>query len=144
MHMLATNGPQQAAMGKLDARWKHGYIMGYGKTSNEYCIFGIESKKMTMARSAQRVPPDERWKAEGFENMNVPCQQLYEKMAERAVHAEGPIEDPDAKKHEVGKMKPQRVRIHEDDYKTFGITDDCEKCIHNQRWGYNKSKMIHS
>ena len=36
MYMLPTKGPQQAAMVKLDARWKHGYIMGYGKTSNEY------------------------------------------------------------------------------------------------------------
>ena len=76
--------------------------------------------------------------------MNVPCQQLYEKRAARAVQVDGFIEDPDAKKHEVGKMKFQRVWIYEKDYTDFGITDDCKKCIHNQRWGYNKSKMIHS
>ena len=31
-HMLPTKGPQQAALGKLDARWRHRHIMGYGKS----------------------------------------------------------------------------------------------------------------
>ena len=56
-------------MGKLDARWKNGYIMGYGKSSNEYYLFDEDSKNMTMARSVQRVPLGRRWKAEGLENM---------------------------------------------------------------------------
>jgi len=45
------------------------------------------------------------------------------------------IEDPNAKKHEEGRVRVQRVWIDEDDYKQFGITDDCEKCFHNHRWG---------
>ena len=76
---------------------------------------------MTMARSVQRVPLANMWKAQGFECI-----------------------DPNAKKHEKGKVRIQRVWIYEDDYKAFGITDDCKKCLHNQRWGYNASKMIHS
>ena len=63
MHILPTQGPQHAAMGKLDARWKHGYIMGYGESFSEYYIFDEDPKKMTMARSVQRVPPDRRWNA---------------------------------------------------------------------------------
>ena len=85
MHMLPTKGPQQAAMGKLDAKWKHGHIMGYGKSSNEYYVFDEESKKMVMARSVQRVPFDLRWEADGLESMNVPCRQLYDRQAARAV-----------------------------------------------------------
>ena len=57
--MLPTKGPQHAAMGKLDAKWKHGCIMGYGKSSNEYYVFCEESRKMIMAMSVQRVPPDQ-------------------------------------------------------------------------------------
>ncbi len=44
----------------------------------------------------------------------------------------------------MAKLKTQRVWVYDDDYKTFGITDDCKKCIHNHRWGYNVSRMIHS
>jgi hypothetical protein len=135
MYMLPTKGPQHAAMEELDARWKHGYVFGYGKTSNEYYIYEEQSKKMIMARSVQRVPADQRWNAEGLQAMDIPCQQLYEKRAGRGVQIEEFAEDPNAKKHEVGKLKIQRVWIYEDDYKTFGITDDCKKCIHNQRWG---------
>ena len=76
--------------------------------------------------------------------MNVPCQQLYGRHAVRAVHVEAFVEDPKAKKHEVGQVKIQRVWIYKDDYNNSGITDDCKKCIRNQRWGYNTSKMMHS
>jgi hypothetical protein len=51
--MLPTKGQQHDVMGKLDTRWKYGYVMGYGKSSNEYCIFGEEAKTMTMARRVQ-------------------------------------------------------------------------------------------
>ena len=57
---------------------------------------------------------------------------------------EGFIEDPNAKKLEEGRVRVQRVWIYEDDYKQFGITDDCKKCLHNQRWGYNASRMTHT
>jgi hypothetical protein len=60
---------------------------------------------------------------------------LYDKKAARGVQIEGFAEDPNAQKHEQGKVRAQRVWIYEEDYKTFGITDDCKKCIHNQRWG---------
>ena len=113
MHMLPTKGPQQAAMGKLDAKCEHGYFMGCGKSANEPYVFDEEPKKMIMARSVQRVPRDQRWKAEGLESMHVPCQQLYDRQAARAVHVEGSAEDPKAKKHEVGKGKIQRVWIYE-------------------------------
>ena len=99
---------------------------------------------MTMARSVQRVPLDTRWRAQGLEDINVPCQQLYDKKAARGVQIEGFADDPNAQKHEQGKAMAQRVWIYEEDYKTFGITDDCKKCIHNQRWGYNTSRMMHS
>ena len=75
--------------------------MGYGKSSNEYYVSDEESTNMVMARSVQRVPFDLRWKADGLESMNVPCQQLYDRHAARAVHAEGFVGDPQAKKHEV-------------------------------------------
>ena len=97
-----------------------------------------------MARSVQRVPLDTRWRAQGLESIDVPCQQLYDKKAARGVQVEGFAEDPNAQKHEQGKVRAQRVWIHEEDYKTFGITDDCKKCLHNQRWGYNASRMMHS
>ena len=90
-------------MGKLDARWKYGYIMGYGKSSNEYYIFEEDTKKMTMARRVQRVPSDNRWEAQGFEGMNVPCQQLYDRKAGRAVQVEESAGDPNAKKYEKQK-----------------------------------------
>ena len=52
-------GPKcEPSMGKLDARWKHGYIFGRSKSSNGYYIFGEAGKKMKMARGAQRVPLD--------------------------------------------------------------------------------------
>jgi hypothetical protein len=92
----------------------------------------------------QRVPLDTRWRAQGLESIDVPCQQLYDKKAARGVQVEGFADDPNAQKHEQGKVRAQRVWIYEEDYKTFGITDDCKKCLHNQRWGYNASIMMHS
>ena len=88
---------------------------------------------MTMARSVQRVPLDSRWKAQGLEGMNVPCQQLYDRKAGRAVQIEEFADDPHAKKYEKGKVRIQRVWIYEDDYKAFGITDDCKECFHSRR-----------
>ena len=129
-HMLPTKGPQQGAMGQIDANRKRGYIVGYVMNSDEYCSCDEESTKMVLARSMQRVPLDQRWKAEGLENMNVPCHQLYNRQAARAVHVEGFAEDPKAKQHEVGTVKIQRVWIYKADYKNFGITDNCKKCIH--------------
>jgi hypothetical protein len=99
---------------------------------------------MIMARSVQRKPFEQRWQAEGLQAMDIPCQQLYDRRAARAVPVEDFVEDPNAKEKEATKGKIQRVWIYEDDYKTFGITDDCKKCLHNQRWGYNASRMIHS
>ena len=57
---------------------------------------------------------------------------------------EGFADDPNAKGHDKGRVRAQRVWTYEDDYKEFGITEDCKKCQHNQRWGYNKSRKIHS
>ena len=144
MYMLPTKGPQQAVMGKLDARWKHGYVMGYGKTSNEYYIYDAEDTKMLMAKSVQRVPAEQRWNADGLQSMNIACQQMYDKRAARGVQVDEFIEDPNAKKEDKGRVRIQRVWIYEEDYKSFGITDDCKKCLHNQRWGYNASRMVHS
>ena len=110
----------------------------------EYDIFEEDAEQMTMARRVQRVPLDTRWKAQGLEDIHVPCQQLYDKKAARGVQIEGFADDPNAQKHEQGKVRAQRVWIYEEDYKTLGITDDCKKCIHNQRWGYNTSRVMHS
>ena len=57
---------------------------------------------------------------------------------------EGFANDPNARAHEVSKVRAQRVWMYGQDYKDFGITEDCKKCQHNQRWGYNKSRMLHS
>ena len=62
MHMLPTKGPQHEALGKLDSRWSHGYIIGYSKSSNEYYVYEEDKKNVTKVRSVQRVPPDQRWK----------------------------------------------------------------------------------
>ena len=100
---------------------------------------------MVLARSVQRVPSDQRWKAQGLEDMNIPCQQLYEKKVARGVQVEGFGEDPKIPKHEQGiVLRTQRVWIYEDDYETVGITDDCKTCLHNQRRSYNASRMTHS
>ena len=92
----------------------------------------------------QRVPAEQRWKPEGLQAINVTCQQMYTRREARGVHTEGFVEDPNAKPHDRGLVRVQRVWIYERDYLQFGITDDCKKCLHNQRWGYNKSKMTHS
>ena len=72
--------------------------------------------------------------------MSIPCQQLYDKKAARAVQVGDFAEDPNAKNHEPGNIRTQRVWIYEGDCKTFGITDDCKKC----RWAHNTSRMIRS
>ena len=144
MHMLPTKGLHSDAMGKLDPRWAYGYIMGYSKSSNEYYVFEEVKQKVTKVRSVQRVPADQRWKPEGLEAIAVTCQQLYERRPARGVQIEGFANDPNAKAHEVSKVRTQRVWMYEHDYTAFGITEDCKKCHHNQRWGYNKSRMLHS
>ena len=112
MFMLPTKGPQVEAMGKLDARWLHGFVKGYSKSSNEYYIFEEGKKKMTLAKSVQRVPAEQRWKPEGLEGMDVPCKQLYNRRAARGVQVEGFADDPNAKSHEQGRVKIQRVWIY--------------------------------
>ena len=66
---------------------------------------------MTIARSVQRVPLDQRWKAQGLEGMNVPCQQLHERRAAIAVQVEEFAEDPNAKPHGVGSPDPQSMYL---------------------------------
>ena len=119
----------------MDSRWSHGYIIGYSKSSNEYYVYEEEQKKATKVRSVQRVPPDQRWKPEGLEAIDTSCQQLYEKRPARGVQIEGFADDPNAKGHDKGRVRAQRVWIYEDDYAEFGITEDCKNCQHNQRWG---------
>ena len=89
MHMLPTKGPQSDALGKLDARWAYGYIMGYSKSSNEYYVFEEVKQKVTKVRSVQRVPADQRWKPEGLEAIAVTCQQLYERRPDGACRSKG-------------------------------------------------------
>ena len=144
MYMLPTKGPQHDALGKLDSRWLHGFIVGYSKSSNEYYVYEETKQKVIKAKSVQRVPIEQRWKPEGLEAMSVTCQQLYEKKKATGVQIEGFAEDPQAKGHEQGRVRAQRVWIYEKDYQEFGVTDSCKKCQHNVRWGYNKSRMIHS
>ena len=59
------------------------------------------------------------------------CQQLYERRPAKGVQIEGFADDPNAKVHDKGTVRAQRVWIYEGDYKEFGITEDCNKCQHN-------------
>ena len=62
--------------------------MGYSKSSDEHYVYGEANKKATNVRSVQRVPPDQRWKPDGLEAIEVSCQQLYEKRPARGVQIE--------------------------------------------------------
>ena len=116
MFMLPTTGPRYEAMAKLDPRWLNGYVTGYSKSSNEYYVFDENSQKMVLAKSVQRVPQEQRWKPEGLEGMNVPCKQLYDRRPARGVQVEGFAGDPNAKAHDQGRVRAQRVWIYEKDY----------------------------
>ena len=113
MFMLPTKGPQSEDMGEFDPRWVHGSVTGYSNSSNAYHIFEEGNQKMTLAKRIQRVPADQRWKPEGLEGMNVPCKQLYDRRAARGVQVEGFAEDPNAKVHDQGRVRAQRVWIYE-------------------------------
>ena len=119
-------------------------MTGCSKSSNEYYTFDEKSQKMTLAKSIQRAPAEQRWKPEGLQAMNVPCKQLYDRKQARGIQVEGFEDNPEARLHDQGRVRAQRVWIYEKDYTESGITDDCKNCLHNQRWGYNKSKMVHT
>jgi len=116
MFMLPTKGPQYEALGKLDPRWLYGFVTGYSKSSNEYYIFDEKNQKMTLAKSIQRAPAEQRWKPEGLQAMNVPCKQLYDRKQARGIQVEGFEDNPEARLHDQGRVRAQRVWIHERDY----------------------------
>lgn len=104
MHMLHTTGPQHEALGKLDPRWAHGYVMGHSKSSNEHHVYEEAKKKAMTVRSVQRVPADQRWKPEWLEAIDTSCQQLYEKRPARGVKTEGLADTPHATAYDKGRM----------------------------------------
>jgi hypothetical protein len=59
---LPSKGPTRKEDGSLDARWLHGIILGYSRTSHEYWVW--YEKGPLMVRSIQRVPLNVRWNAD--------------------------------------------------------------------------------
>ena len=58
---LPNKGPTRKEDGSLDARWLHGVVLGYSKTSHEYWIW--RDKGPLLVRSVQRVPLGVQWDA---------------------------------------------------------------------------------
>ena len=150
MYMLPSKGPQHDARAKLDPLWEHGVVLGYSRTSAEYFVYSDIENKVIRARSLQRVPEDRRWSVEHVEKMLFPVQHWFERREARAVQVEGFRKDDELPEMTAGRSKTQRVALYREDYVQHGITDDCKKCISNQRHGYNlnakgeHSKMVHT
>ena len=60
-YKLPTKGPQAAPDGNMGARWAVGTFQGYSRNSN--CYFVSTPSGVIPARSLQRRPAEERWKA---------------------------------------------------------------------------------
>ena len=113
--------------------------MGYCRNSPEYRVYCVETQKMVTARSLKRKPMDQRWDADALEKMNISVQNTHEPRAARAVQVEGFEKGDNLERAPRGRSRVQRVMLYERDYVQFGITDDCRKCISNQKHGYNKT-----
>ena len=137
-YMLPRKGPEHDARAKLDPLCAEGIVLGYCRDSPEYQVYDIKEGKMVLARTIRRVPEDERWDAKVLEGIQLRAKCMFEPKPARGVHVEG-FEMSDEKPEVKGKSKTQRVAIYEKDHADYGITDDCKKCLSNQKNGYNKN-----
>ncbi len=138
-YMLPRKGPEHDARAKLDALCSEGIVLGYCRGSPEYHVYSIEEKKMVTPRTIKRMPEDRRWDAKALEELDLRAKCLFDPKPARGVRVEGFAKDDTAREEQRGKSKVQRVAFYEKDYIEFGITDDCRKCLSNQKNGYNKN-----
>ena len=64
LYKLNKHDARKQPDGKMDARWKEGAFIGFSRDSNEFILWDIIQKKVTRARSVQRVSESKRWNAE--------------------------------------------------------------------------------
>ena len=61
-------------MQKIIPQWKHGAFIGVKSESGELYIANVQDKKICLARTARRVPEEERWQVGQLEWVQlVPC-----------------------------------------------------------------------
>ena len=63
LYKLPADGPETPA-DKLSHRWKHGHVVGYRTTGNDYDVLDEEKRTMVVARSVHRVTPSDWWRTE--------------------------------------------------------------------------------
>ncbi len=139
MFKLPSKGPTRKEDGSLDARWLHGVVLGYSRTSHEYWVF-YDDRAM-MVRSIQRVLLNVRWDVAKIEAVSVSRHdQHLPRGVERRLVPDSDLVDHPARRRAHLKGMPLR----KSDFVTYGYTGGCQRCDHCERHGWGQTSMAHS
>ena len=127
-------------MQKMNAQWNYGVFVGVKRVSGELYIANEQDKKIKLARTARRVPEEQRWQGEQLDWVQfVPWN-----LGREDKDADGDLPEFDFKSGPGARMteedmehiammgKPDRgphpAHLSKKDFETYGYTDRCQGC----------------
>ena len=130
--------------GKMGAGWRHGFFLGYSKTSNEYVYWDVLANCSRCARDGQRRPLSDRWNPAGLEGITKAPHEEHARKEPGVVFREGAADPPEQREATTGKVRD--LAIGQKDLEEFGYTDrGCPRCGWALRYGYeSKTTLSHS
>ena len=139
------DGPS-APKDKLDHRWQYGYVLGYRTVSHDYDVLDEATNTIVVARSIQRVPPSDRWRAECLERLTATPQAHHaEPQTPEVVFAPGAAgEQPTTR----AARAVQRIKLQKRDFDPSvggaGYTRGCLRCDSAIKLGWGHTSANHS
>ena len=119
----------------MDARWKEGVFISFSRDSNEFVLWDAIDRKVTRARSVQRVSESKRWNADALVAVNQrPQDTLYRAAAQPIqrganddLFAERTAPEDEPPKTRATSIRDLKVTI--EDLKRYSPTElGCERC----------------
>ena len=128
----------------MDARWKEGVFIGFSRDSNEFILWDTIEKKVTRARSVQRISDSKRWNAEVLVAVNQRPQDALYRAAAQPLQR-GPADDtfaertaPEDEAPKTRATSTRDLKVIIEDLKRFQPTElGCERCE------FNKNERAH-
>ena len=136
---LPSNGPTRKEDGSLAARWLHGVVLGYSRSSHEYWVW--YEKGPLLVRSIQRVPLNVRWNAEQLGAVASSRHDLHVAPAvQRRLVPDSDLGDLAHGRKLVLKGMP----LIKGDFIKFGCTEHCPRCEDSEQRGWGSTSKAHN
>ena len=140
-YKLPTKCPQAAPDGNMGTRWAVGTFLGYSRNSNCYLVGTANG--VIPARSLQRRPAEERWRADEVAQVQATPWSVHERPEVEVRFREPAAERADAP-GATRQASLRQMRISKADLGKYVYIVGCPLCRHFEEYGVSKPGGVHT